>query len=115
MIPIGRTHECCASVAISRQASPYFHMNFLVLPAHRVHASHRRYEEAFNHVLHIGDVDLVDWLCAQVDPGELCAKDPVPLSQGVLLSLLSQLSTSLSKVDDPILAVISSFAGVLGI
>lgn len=57
-----------------------------------------RYEEAFNQVLHTGDVDLVDWLCALVDPGELCSREPVPLTQGVLLSLVSQLSTSLLKV-----------------
>lgn len=57
-----------------------------------------RFEEAFNQVLHIGDVDLVDWLCGQVEPGDLFNREPVPLSQGVLLSLVSQLSTDLSKV-----------------
>ena len=49
-------------------------------------------------MLHIGDVDLVDWLCGQVDPGDLCGREPVPLSQGVLLSLISQLGTNLTKV-----------------
>ena len=49
-------------------------------------------------MLHLGDVELVDWLCAQVDPGDLCSREPVPLSQGVLLSLVSQLSTSLAQV-----------------
>ena len=58
-----------------------------------------RLEQAFNEVLHIGDVDLVDWLCSQIEPGELFAREPFPLSQGVLLSLVSQLTTNLHKVN----------------
>lgn len=62
-----------------------------------------RHEDAFNQVLHIGEMDLLDWLCSQVDPSELCSREPVPLSQGVLLSLVSQLSTNLTKVTDLLL------------
>ena len=57
-----------------------------------------RFEDAFNQVLHTGDVGLVDWLCGRLDPEDLCSREPVPLTQGVLLSLLSQLSTSLPQV-----------------
>ena len=63
-----------------------------------------RFEEAFNQALHIGDIDLVDWLCEQVDPGDLCSREPPPLSQGVLLSLVSQLSTDLSQASCLILS-----------
>ncbi|KAK9805896.1 hypothetical protein WJX73_002358 [Symbiochloris irregularis] len=56
-----------------------------------------RYEDAFHKVLESGDVELVEWLCGEVDPGDVCSREPVPLSQGVLLSLLAQLSMNLMQ------------------
>ena len=57
-----------------------------------------RYEDAFGRVLDMADVGRVTWLCQQVDPAQLLGQDPLPLSQSVLLSLMQQLGTDLSKV-----------------
>jgi enhancer of mRNA-decapping protein 4 len=54
-------------------------------------------EEAFNKALTAGDLQIVFWLCHQLDPVALLSADPPPVSQGVLLSLVQQLSSDLSK------------------
>ncbi|KAG0628353.1 hypothetical protein M758_1G020200 [Ceratodon purpureus] len=54
-------------------------------------------EEAFNKALTAGDLQIVFWLCQQLDPVKLLSADPPPVSQGVLLSLVQQLSSDLSK------------------
>ncbi|XP_071701630.1 enhancer of mRNA-decapping protein 4-like [Rutidosis leptorrhynchoides] len=51
-----------------------------------------KYEEAFTAALQRSDVRIVSWLCSQVDLQGILTRNPVPLSQGVLLSLLQQLA-----------------------
>ncbi|KAK4254538.1 hypothetical protein QN277_009909 [Acacia crassicarpa] len=58
--------------------------------------SERKFEEAFTSALHRSDVSLVSWLCSQVDLAGMLSMVPLPLSQGVLLSLLQQLSCDLN-------------------
>ncbi|KAI4296086.1 hypothetical protein L6164_036075 [Bauhinia variegata] len=55
-----------------------------------------KYEEAFTGALHRSDVSLVSWLCSQVDLQGILSMAPLPLSQGVLLSLLQQLSCDIN-------------------
>ncbi|KAL2483790.1 Enhancer of mRNA-decapping protein 4 [Forsythia ovata] len=57
----------------------------------------RKYEEAFTAALQRSDVSIVSWLCSQVDLPGILSINPLPLSQGVLLSLLQQLSCDISK------------------
>lgn len=54
--------------------------------------SERKFDEAFTLALQRSDVSIVSWLCSQVDLHGLCSMAPLPLSQGVLLALLQQLS-----------------------
>jgi hypothetical protein len=56
-----------------------------------------QYEDAFQACLDRQDPGLAVWTCRQVDPGALLAREPCPLSQAVLASLLSQLSYDLSR------------------
>ncbi|KAF5472601.1 hypothetical protein F2P56_009306 [Juglans regia] len=51
-----------------------------------------KFEEAFTGALHRRDVSIVSWLCSQVDLQRILSTVPLPLSQGVLLALLQQLS-----------------------
>ncbi|KAL0320918.1 UNVERIFIED_CONTAM: Enhancer of decapping protein 4 [Sesamum radiatum] len=57
----------------------------------------RKYEEAFTAALQRSDVTIVSWLCTQVDLPGILSMNPLPLSQGVLLSLLQQLACDISK------------------
>ncbi|XP_047938142.1 enhancer of mRNA-decapping protein 4-like [Salvia hispanica] len=57
----------------------------------------RKYEEAFTAALQMSDVNIVSWLCSQVDLPGICSVNPLPLSQGVLLSLLQQLACDISN------------------
>ncbi|XAR56834.1 hypothetical protein NMG60_11037455 [Bertholletia excelsa] len=59
--------------------------------------SERKYEEAFTAALQRSDVSIVSWLCFQVDLQGILSMVPVPLSQGVLLSLLQQLACDIAK------------------
>ncbi|KAJ8765018.1 hypothetical protein K2173_010490 [Erythroxylum novogranatense] len=59
--------------------------------------SERKYEEAFTIALQRSDVSIVSWLCSQVDLSGILSLHPMPLSQGVLLSLLQQLACDLNK------------------
>ncbi|KAM2613868.1 hypothetical protein TB2_028555 [Malus domestica] len=59
--------------------------------------SERKYEEAFMAALQRSDVSIVSWLCHQVDLRGILLLNPVPLSQGVLLSLLQQLACDISN------------------
>ncbi|GFS45204.1 transducin/WD40 repeat-like superfamily protein [Actinidia rufa] len=59
--------------------------------------SERKYDEAFTAALQRSDVSIVSWLCSQVDSQRILAMVPLPLSQGVLLSLLQQLACDISK------------------
>ncbi|KAF8052443.1 hypothetical protein N665_1559s0015 [Sinapis alba] len=59
--------------------------------------SERKYEESFTTALQKSDVSIVSWLCSQVDLRGLLAMNPLPLSQGVLLSLLQQLACDINK------------------
>lgn len=54
-------------------------------------------EEAFNKALSLSDVAVVSWLCMQLDEAHLFSTVPLPLSQGVLLSLVQQLGCDLGK------------------
>ncbi|KAI3703108.1 hypothetical protein L6452_28863 [Arctium lappa] len=56
-----------------------------------------KYEEAFTSALQRSDVWIVSWLCSQVDLQGLLASNPLPLSQGVLLSLLQQLACDIGN------------------
>lgn len=62
----------------------------------RLIAEHK-YEEAFTAALQRSDVSIVSWLCSQVDLQRLLSTIPLPLSQGVLLSLLQQLACDITK------------------
>ncbi|GFP90966.1 enhancer of mRNA-decapping protein 4 [Phtheirospermum japonicum] len=57
----------------------------------------RKYEEAFNSALQRTDVNIVSWLCTQVDLPGILSMHPLPLGQGVLLALLQQLACDISK------------------
>ncbi|GAB4849818.1 hypothetical protein Ancab_004617 [Ancistrocladus abbreviatus] len=59
--------------------------------------SEHKYEEAFTAALQRSDVSIVSWLCSQVDLQGILSMVPLPLSQGVLLSLLQQLSCDIAK------------------
>ncbi|KAK9269418.1 hypothetical protein L1049_001191 [Liquidambar formosana] len=59
--------------------------------------SEGKYEEAFTGALQRSDVSIVSWLCSQVDLQGILAMVPVPLGQGVLLSLLQQLACDIHK------------------
>lgn len=59
--------------------------------------SEHKYEEAFTAALQRSDVTIVSWLCSQVDLQRLLSTMPLPLSQGVLLSLLQQLACDITK------------------
>ncbi|CAK7323847.1 unnamed protein product [Dovyalis caffra] len=59
--------------------------------------SERKYEEAFTIALQRSDVAMVSWLCSQVDLQGIMSLSPLPLSQGVLISLLQQLAYDISK------------------
>ncbi|KAL7217691.1 hypothetical protein ACSBR2_011017 [Camellia fascicularis] len=59
--------------------------------------SERKYEEAFTTALQRSDVSIVSWLCSQVDLQGILSMVPLPLSQGVLLSLLQQVACDISK------------------
>ncbi|XP_019425677.1 PREDICTED: enhancer of mRNA-decapping protein 4-like isoform X1 [Lupinus angustifolius] len=59
--------------------------------------SERKYEEAFTAALQRSDVSIVSWLCSQVDLHGLLSMVPLPLSQGVVLSLLQQLACDISN------------------
>ncbi|XP_027358344.1 enhancer of mRNA-decapping protein 4-like isoform X1 [Abrus precatorius] len=58
--------------------------------------SEGKFEEAFTGALHRSDVSLVSWLCSQVDLAGILSMVPLPLTQGVLLSLLQQLSCGIN-------------------
>ncbi|XP_045805523.1 enhancer of mRNA-decapping protein 4-like [Trifolium pratense] len=58
--------------------------------------SEGKFEEAFTGALHRSDVAIVSWLCSQVDLTGILTMVPLPLSQGVLLSLLQQLSCGIN-------------------
>lgn len=59
--------------------------------------SEHKYDEAFTIALQRSDVSIVSWLCSQVDLRGILAMVPLPLNQGVLLSLLQQLACDVSK------------------
>lgn len=59
--------------------------------------SEHKYEEAFTAALQRSDVSIVSWLCSQVDLRGILSMVPLPLSQGVLLSLLQQLACDISN------------------
>ncbi|KAF5949623.1 hypothetical protein HYC85_011616 [Camellia sinensis] len=59
--------------------------------------SEHKYEEAFTTALQRSDVSIVSWLCSQVDLQGILSMVPLPLSQGVLLSLLQQVACDISK------------------
>ncbi|KAL9271411.1 Varicose-related protein, partial [Drosera capensis] len=59
--------------------------------------SEHKYAEAFTAALQRSDVSIVSWLCSQVDLQRILATVPPPLSQGVLLSLLQQLSCDIAN------------------
>ncbi|KAK7305300.1 hypothetical protein VNO77_43204 [Canavalia gladiata] len=59
--------------------------------------SERKYEEAFTAALQRSDVSIVSWLCSQVDLHGLLSMVPLPLSQGVVLSLLQQLACDINN------------------
>ncbi|KAF5730436.1 enhancer of mRNA-decapping protein 4 [Tripterygium wilfordii] len=54
--------------------------------------SEQKYDEAFTIPLLRNDLSIVSWLCYQVDLEAILSKEPLPLSQGVLLSLLQHLA-----------------------
>ncbi|XP_061344322.1 enhancer of mRNA-decapping protein 4-like [Gastrolobium bilobum] len=59
--------------------------------------SEGKFEEAFTGALHRSNVSIVSWLCSQVDLAGILTMVPLPLSQGVLLSLLQQLSCDINS------------------
>ncbi|PON47233.1 WD repeat containing protein [Parasponia andersonii] len=75
--------------------------------------SERKYEEAFTGALQRSDVTIVSWLCSQVDLRGLLSMDPLPLSQGVLLSLLQQLACDINKETSRKLGWMTDVAAVI--
>ncbi|BFZ12945.1 hypothetical protein BsWGS_15983 [Bradybaena similaris] len=59
-----------------------------------------RINDAFQCALSAGNLDLVVYTCEAADPYNIFAKSPCPLTQPVLLSLISQLSANLDKSFD---------------
>ncbi|KAL8135516.1 enhancer of mRNA-decapping protein 4-like [Apium graveolens] len=59
--------------------------------------SEQKYEDAFTVALQRSDVSIVSWLCSQVDLSKILSMKTLPLSQGVLLSLLQQLACDISN------------------
>uniref|UniRef100_A0A6U0K970 Enhancer of mRNA-decapping protein 4 C-terminal domain-containing protein n=1 Tax=Percolomonas cosmopolitus TaxID=63605 RepID=A0A6U0K970_9EUKA len=57
----------------------------------------QEYEQAFARVLSVHDADFVLWTCKQANPDDIFEKEPVPLSQAVILSLMQQISFDFSK------------------
>lgn len=57
----------------------------------------QQYNAAFELVLSTSDLQLVTYLCQQMDPDELFEKSPCLLTQPVLLSLIQQLSVNLEE------------------
>lgn len=58
-------------------------------------------DKAFNFALSLSNVEVVMWLVNQLSSDRIFAQTPCPLSQGVLLSLVQQLSTNLNTPDAP--------------
>tara|TARA_B100000287_G_C20578358_1_gene759352 strand:+ start:17 stop:1324 length:1308 start_codon:yes stop_codon:yes gene_type:complete len=58
-------------------------------------------DRAFNVALSSSKVEVVMWLVSQVASDRIFGQTPCPLSQGVLLSLVQQMSTDLSTQDAP--------------
>eukprot|EP01097_Dermamoeba_algensis_P000421 TRINITY_DN1146_c0_g2_i1.p1 TRINITY_DN1146_c0_g2~~TRINITY_DN1146_c0_g2_i1.p1 ORF type:complete len:206 (-),score=54.22 TRINITY_DN1146_c0_g2_i1:189-806(-) len=56
-----------------------------------------KYEQAFDTALSASNLDLVTWLCSQVNPGVVFSSTPPVLSQAVLLSLMQQLGVDLTR------------------
>ena len=56
-----------------------------------------QYDDAFSRVLSNSNIDLLAWLCSQVQPDEVFAGSPPCLSQGVILSLVQQLGCDLQR------------------
>ncbi|KAL5981340.1 hypothetical protein ACLOJK_015395 [Asimina triloba] len=59
--------------------------------------SEHKYGEAFTLALQRSDVSIVSWLCSQVDLQRILSMVPIPLSQGVMLSLLQQLACDIGN------------------
>ncbi|KAI4306266.1 hypothetical protein L6164_029559 [Bauhinia variegata] len=75
--------------------------------------SERKYEEAFTGALQRSDVSIVSWLCSQGDLHGLLAMVPLPLSQGVVLSLLQQLACDINNDAPRKLAWMTDVAAVI--
>ncbi|KAG4381306.1 hypothetical protein GLYMA_15G122400v4 [Glycine max] len=75
--------------------------------------SEGKFEEAFTGALHRSDVSIVSWLCSQVDLTGILAMVPLPLSQGVLLSLLQQLSCDINTETPKKLAWMTDVAAAI--
>lgn len=56
--------------------------------------------QAFQEALTVGDLNIVMYVCENVDPEKLSSQSPCPLSQPVLLSLIQQLSVDLTMYTD---------------
>ncbi|OWM85926.1 hypothetical protein CDL15_Pgr012176 [Punica granatum] len=72
-----------------------------------------KYEEAFASSLQRSDVSIVSWLCSQVDLRAVLGMAPLPLSQGVLLSLLQQLACDINNDPPRKLSWMTDVAGVI--
>ncbi|XP_028791735.1 LOW QUALITY PROTEIN: enhancer of mRNA-decapping protein 4-like [Neltuma alba] len=75
--------------------------------------SERKFEEAFTGALLRSDVSIVSWLCSQVDLAGILSMGPLPLSQGVILSLLQQLSCDLNAESPRKLAWMTDVAAAI--
>ncbi|KAK4744078.1 hypothetical protein SAY87_010390 [Trapa incisa] len=75
--------------------------------------SEHKYEEAFTSALQRSDVSIVSWLCTQVDIPVILVTVPLPLSQGVLLSLLQQLACDMSNDAPRKLSWMTDVAGAI--
>lgn len=75
--------------------------------------SEHKYEEAFTLALQRSDLFIVSWLCFQVDLHRILTITPLPLSQGVLLSLLQQLACDINKDTPRKLSWMTDVAGAI--
>ena len=59
------------------------------------HLSEKNYEDAFCKALVAQNIELVIWLCQQLNEEEFFYQEPFPVSQTVLLALLQQLGSEM--------------------
>eukprot|EP01018_Ginkgo_biloba_P017072 Gb_09131 [translate_table: standard] len=93
-------HHSCRSLAVDsndRKVNDYDGGLFHTISDLSRLVGQGKLEEAFTRVLSLRDINVVWWLCNQMDPMRIFATNPLPVSQLVLLFLMQQLACDLGK------------------